>query len=238
MPTIDQNNENVDAEEIHKFARLASRWWDPHGEFKPLHRINPLRLDFIDERSPLAGKTALDVGCGGGLLAEGMALRGAEVCGIDMGEAALEVARLHALESGVAVDYRQTTAEQLAETQPAQWDIVCCLELLEHVPDPAQVVAACATLVKPGGAVYFSTINRNAKAFLLAIVGAEYVLNLLPRGTHQYEKLIRPSELDQWCRQSGLLVTELTGIHYNPLGKTYSLEPDVSVNYLLHSTTA
>lgn len=238
MPNAEQNNGNVDADEIHKFARLASRWWDPHGEFEPLHRINPLRLDFIDERSPLAGKTALDVGCGGGLLAEGMALRGAEVCGIDMGEAALEVARLHALESGVAVDYRQTTAEQLAETQPAQWDIVCCLELLEHVPDPAQVVTACATLVKPGGAVYFSTINRNAKAFLLAIVGAEYVLNLLPRGTHQYEKLIRSSELDEWCRQSGLRVTELTGIHYNPLRKTYSLGADVAVNYLLHSTTA
>ena len=239
--------DNADPAEIHKFGQLASRWWDPESEFKPLHQINPLRLDFIDSHSPLAGKKALDVGCGGGLLTEAMALRGAEVTGIDLGEAALEVAKLHALESGVAVEYRQITAEALAAEQAAeqdaeqdgqagQWDVVCCLELLEHVPDPASVVTACAALVKPGGAVYFSTINRNPKSFLLAIVGAEYVLNLLPRGTHQYEKLIRPSELYRWCEQAGLRVAEMTGMHYDPFGKTYSLGPGVDVNYLMFST--
>lgn len=233
------DTDNADPAEIHKFGQLASRWWDPEGEFKPLHQINPLRLEFIDHHSPLTGQKALDVGCGGGLLTEAMALRGAEVTGIDLGEAALEVAKLHALESGVAVEYRQITAEALAAEQDrraAQWDIVCCLELLEHVPDPASVVAACAALVAPGGAVYFSTINRNPKSFLMAIVGAEYVLNLLPRGTHQYEKLIRPSELYRWCEQAGLRVAEMTGIHYNPLSKTYSLGPGVDVNYLLFST--
>ena len=252
---------NVDPAEIEKFAELASRWWDPESEFKPLHQINPLRLDFIDRHTPLHGKTALDVGCGGGILAESMALRGAEVTGIDMGEAALAVARLHALESGAVVEYRQMTAEALAaelggageqaptqtqaksqsETQKksqaqTQWDLVCCLELLEHVPDPASVVSACADLVKPGGAVYFSTINRNPKSFLMAIVGAEYVLNLLPKGTHQYEKLIRPRELCSWCERAGLRVTEITGMHYNPFTQTYSMGPGVDVNYMMLST--
>ncbi len=227
---------NIDPAEIDKFARLASRWWDAEGEFKPLHQINPLRLDFIDARSPLDGKKALDVGCGGGLLAEAMAGRGAEVTGIDMGAAPLEVAKLHALESGAAVAYRQTTAEALAAEAPANWDVVCCLELLEHVPDPASVVSACAALVRPGGAVYFSTLNRNPNSLLLAIGGAEYVLNLLPRGTHQYEKLIRPSELHHWCVQAGLTVAEITGLHYNPIRKTYALGPGADVNYLLHCT--
>lgn len=227
---------NVDAEEIEKFSRLAARWWDAEGEFKPLHQINPLRLDFIDQHSPLSGKKVLDVGCGGGILSEAMALRGAEVTGIDMGEAPLEVAKLHALESGAQVEYQQTTAEAMAAQRAAEWDVVCCLELLEHVPDPMSVVVACATLVKPGGAVYFSTINRNPKSFLLAIVGAEYVLNLLPRGTHQYEKLIRPDELNQWCEVGGLRVSEMVGMHYNPILKTYSLASGVDVNYLVHST--
>ncbi len=257
------HNHNVDPAEIHKFGQMASRWWDPEGQFKPLHEINPLRLDFIDRHSALAGKRVLDVGCGGGILAEAMALRGAEVTGIDMGEAPLEVARLHALESGVSVAYRQITAEALAAEQsteqsteqsaeqstkqsakqsakktdtPTQWDIVCCLELLEHVPDPASVVSACADLVKPGGAVYFSTINRNPKSFLMAIVGAEYVLNLLPKGTHQYEKLIRPRELCNWCQSANLNITEITGMHYNPLNQTYSLGPGVDVNYLVFGT--
>ncbi len=235
-PTADAKvDSNVDPDEIHKFGRLASRWWDPEGEFKSLHQINPLRLDFIDRHSPLDGAKVLDVGCGGGILSEAMAVRGADVTAIDMGAAPLEVARLHALESGVAVEYRQTTAESLAGAQPATWDIVCCLELLEHVPDPASVVSACAALVKPGGAVYFSTINRTPKSFLLAIVGAEYVLNLLPRGTHQYEKLIRPSELARWCERAGLAVAELTGLHYNPLLKIYSLGAGVDVNYLVYS---
>ena len=241
------HNHNVDPAEIHKFGQMASRWWDPEGQFKPLHEINPLRLDFIDRHSAVAGKRVLDVGCGGGILAEAMALRGAEVTGIDMGEAPLEVARLHALESGVSVAYRQITAEALAAEQsteqsakktdtPTQWDIVCCLELLEHVPDPASVVSACADLVKPGGAVYFSTINRNPKSFLMAIVGAEYVLNLLPKGTHQYEKLIRPRELCNWCQSANLNITEITGMHYNPLNQTYSLGPGVDVNYLVFGT--
>ncbi len=242
---------NVDPAEIDKFSRLAARWWDVESEFKPLHQINPLRLDFIDQHSPLTGKRVLDVGCGGGILAEAMALRGAEVTGIDMGAAPLEVARLHALESGVSVDYRQITAEALAaecsagqaaqqapqrDRKTEQWDIVCCLELLEHVPDPASVVAACAALVKPAGAVYFSTINRNPKSFLLAIIGAEYLLNLLPKGTHQYEKFIRPRELNHWCEHAGLSVADITGLHYHPLTKIYSLGAGVEVNYLLFST--
>ncbi len=225
--------DNVDAAEIRKFSELASRWWDPHSEFRPLHEINPLRLDFINQRSPLDGKRVLDVGCGGGILSESMAAAGAEVTGIDMGEAPLNVARLHALESGVTVDYRQVTAEVLAAENPASFDIVTCLEMLEHVPDPASVVAACARLVKPGGAVYFSTINRNPKSFAFAILGAEYILRLLPRGTHQYAKLIRPSELERWCRAAGLRVTEMTGMHYNPLLRKYWLAPGLDVNYLV-----
>lgn len=228
--------QNVDQAEISKFSELASRWWDPQSDFKPLHQINPLRLNFINDRTPVNGKRVLDVGCGGGILSESMAALGARVTGIDMAEAPLGVARLHALESGVEIDYLQQTAEQTATEQPASFDIVTCLEMLEHVPDPASVVTACAALVNPGGAVYFSTINRKPKSFLFAIVGAEYVLNLLPRGTHQYEKFIKPSELNEWAEQAGLRVEGFTGMHYNPLFKTYSLGPGLDVNYLCQST--
>jgi len=224
---------NVDFAEIAKFDALAHRWWDAEGEFKPLHEINPLRVNWIDERAALATKTVLDVGCGGGLLSEAMAQRGAKVIGIDMGEAPLAVARLHQLESGVSVDYRQITAEALANEQSAAFDVVTCLEMLEHVPDPASVVTACAQLVRPGGQVFFSSINRNAKAFLFAIIGAEYLLRLLPRGTHEYRKLIRPSELGAWCRAANLQVTDIGGLSYNPLTRHYRINQDVSVNYLL-----
>ncbi len=227
---------NVDAAEVAKFEALASRWWDRNSEFKPLHDINPLRANFIDEHSPVAGRKVLDVGCGGGILSEALAQRGAEVSGIDMGEAPLGVARLHAQESGLNIDYRQITAEALAEKEAGQYDIVTCLEMLEHGPDPASVIAACATLVKPGGHVYFSTINRNPKAYVFAIVGAEYLLKLLPKGTHDYRKFIRPSELSRWMRASDLELKTLTGMTYNPLTRTYKLDPnDVSVNYLLHA---
>ena len=227
---------NVDAAEVAKFEALASRWWDRESEFKPLHDINPLRANFIDEHSPVAGRKVLDVGCGGGILSEALAQRGAEVTGIDMGEAPLGVARLHAQESGLTIDYRQITAEALAEQDAGQYDIVTCLEMLEHVPDPASVIRACATLVKPGGHVYFSTINRNPKAYVFAIVGAEYLLKLLPKGTHDYRKFIRPSELSRWMRSASLELKTLTGMTYNPLTKTYKLDPnDVSVNYLLHA---
>ena len=229
-------NHNVDAEEIAKFEKLAERWWDPTSEFRPLHEINPLRLAFIDQRSALRGKTVLDVGCGGGILTEGMAALGANVTGIDMGEAPLAVARLHLKESGLKADYRKITAEELAQKQPASFDVVTCLEMLEHVPNPASTVAACAQLVKPGGQVFFSTINRNPKAWLMAIVGAEYLLRLLPRGTHDYMKFIKPSELDRMCRHAGLGVREFTGMHYNPLTQRYTLGPGVDVNYLLHCT--
>lgn len=231
-------NQNVDRNEIAKFEALASRWWDPSSEFKPLHDINPLRLNYIDERVSLAGKRALDVGCGGGLLSEGMAQRGAHVTGIDMGEAPLAVARLHGMESGVNVDYRQITIEELAEDSEhaGQYDVVTCLEMLEHVPDPAAAVAACAALVKPGGQVVFSTINRNPKAFLFAIVGAEYVLGMLPRGTHDYAKLIKPSELGHWARAADLQVDDVCGLTHNPLSKVYRLSPqDVDVNYLMRT---
>jgi 2-polyprenyl-6-hydroxyphenyl methylase/3-demethylubiquinone-9 3-methyltransferase len=227
---------NVDESEIRKFSELASRWWDPESEFRSLHDINPLRLEYIDGHSPVSGQAVLDVGCGGGILSESMAARGAAVTGIDMGEAPLNVARLHALENSVDIDYRKTTAEDLAMKVPGHWDIVTCMELLEHVPDPASVVEACSKLVKPGGYVYFSTINRNPKSFLLAIVGAEYVLNLLPRGTHQYEKFIRPSELDRWCESCELETRAITGMHYNPLLKSYSLGPGVQVNYISVTT--
>jgi len=229
---------NVDPIEIAKFEQLASRWWDPGSEFKPLHEINPLRLDYIDQRVGLAGKRVLDVGCGGGILAESMALRGAEVTGIDLGEAPLAVARLHLLESGARVDYRHISAEQLADEQPGVFDAVTCMEMLEHVPDPASSIAACARLVKPGGAVFFSTINRNPKAYLFAILGAEYLLRLLPRGTHDYRKFIRPSELESWARSAGLSLRNLTGMSYNPLSQRYSLGTDLDVNYLAHAVRA
>jgi 2-polyprenyl-6-hydroxyphenyl methylase / 3-demethylubiquinone-9 3-methyltransferase len=231
---------NIDPAEIAKFETLASRWWDPSGEFKPLHDINPLRLDYIRKRADLAGKRVVDIGCGGGILAESMSRLGASVTGIDMGEAPLAVARMHLLESGLQVDYRQLTAEQLAEEEPASFDAVTCMEMLEHVPDPASVVDACARLARPGGDVFFSTINRNTRAYLSAIVGAEYVLRLLPRGTHEYRKFIRPSELAAWMRAAGMPVAglelqDLAGMGYNPLNGRYFLTSDISVNYLAHA---
>ena len=229
--------DNVDPAEIARFEQLAARWWDRDSEFRPLHEINPLRANWIDERAPVAGRRVLDVGCGGGILAEALARRGAVVTGIDLGEAPLAVARLHGLESGVAVDYRRIAVERLAAEMPASFDVVTCLEMLEHVPDPAAVVAACARLAKPGGQLFFSTINRNPKAFALAIVGAEYLLGLLPRGTHTYARFIRPAELAAWCRGAGLEVRELTGLTYNPITRRYRLAPgDVDVNYLLHAS--
>jgi 2-polyprenyl-6-hydroxyphenyl methylase/3-demethylubiquinone-9 3-methyltransferase len=228
---------NVDPREISKFEELASRWWDRNSEFKPLHEINPLRANFIDRLSPAAGKTLIDVGCGGGILAEAMAQRGATVTGIDMGEAPLNVARIHQLESGVEVDYILSTAEQMAEQRPAGFDLVCCLEMLEHVPDPAAVVQACADLCRPGGHLYFSTINRSPKAYAFAIVGAEYLLKLLPKGTHDYSKFIKPSELASWVRNAGLELQEMTGLCYNPITGNYWLEErDVSVNYMVHAS--
>lgn len=228
--------DNVDPAEIAKFEELASRWWDRNSEFKPLHDINPLRANFIDEHSPVAGQRLVDVGCGGGILAEAMAQRGATVTGIDMGEAPLAVARLHLLESGAEVDYRQATAEQLAAEAAGSFDIVCCLEMLEHVPDPAAVIAACAELARPGASLYFSTINRNPKAFAFAIIGAEHILRLLPAGTHEYAKFIRPSEMAGWLRAAGLVLEEMTGLTYNPLTRQYRLHPrDVSVNYMVRA---
>jgi 2-polyprenyl-6-hydroxyphenyl methylase/3-demethylubiquinone-9 3-methyltransferase len=228
---------NVDPKEIAKFEALASRWWDRNSEFKPLHEINPLRANFIDERSPVAGRKLVDVGCGGGILAESMAQRGALVTGIDMGEAPLTVAKIHQLESGIEVDYRQSTAEQLAGEQTESYDIVCCLEMLEHVPDPGSVIAACAELTKPGGNLYFSTINRNPKAFAFAIIGAEHILQLLPAGTHEYARFIKPSELAGWLRDADLIMEDMTGLLYNPITKRYRLEArDVSVNYMIHAS--
>ena len=229
---------NVDHAEIAKFEALAHRWWDRESEFKPLHDINPLRVNWIDERVGLAGKKVLDVGCGGGILSESMAQRGASVTGIDMGEAPLAVAQLHQLESGVAVEYRQITAEALAEEMPGQFDVVTCLEMLEHVPDPSSVIRACHKLVKPGGQVFFSTINRNPKAYLFAIIGAEYVMRLLPRGTHDFGKFIRPAELARWARSHGLEPVALKGLGYNPLTKTYRLIDETAVNYLLAARKA
>lgn len=226
---------NVDAVEIEKFSALAHKWWDPNSEFKPLHEINPLRLTYIDRIASLAGKTVLDVGCGGGILSEALAGAGATVTGIDLADKSLSVAKLHLLESGQQVEYRKVAVEALAEERPASFDVVTCMEMLEHVPNPAAVVVACARLVKPGGHVFFSTLNRNPKSYLFAIIGAEYVLNLLPRGTHDYAKFIKPSELAQWCRNAGLEVTEVAGMSYNPLDKAYSLGRDTSVNYLLAS---
>ena len=226
---------NADPVELQKFSDLAHRWWDPTSEFRPLHEINPLRVDWIDGLAPLAGKAVIDVGCGGGILAEAMAAKGARVTGIDLSEKALSVARLHLFESGLEVAYEHQSAEQMAETHPAGFDVVTCLEMLEHVPDPASIVAACATLVKPGGQVFFSTLNRNPKAYLLAIIGAEYVLGMLPRGTHDYAKFIKPSELARFCRQAGLDVAGYRGLEYNPLSKTYALSDNVDVNYLVHA---
>src|SRR5574340_160876 len=224
---------NVDQAEIEKFSQLAHRWWDPQSEFKPLHDINPLRLDYIDRMAGLAGKRVLDVGCGGGILSESMAARGAAVTGIDLAEKALKVAQLHLLESGNQVEYRLAAVEDLARELPQQFDIVTCMEMLEHVPDPASTVRACAELVKPGGQVFFSTINRNPKAYLFAILGAEYLLKLLPRGTHDYDKFIKPSELARHCRAAGLEVADIVGMSYHPFSKTYSLGRDTDVNYLV-----
>ncbi len=224
---------NVDPAELEKFGALASRWWDPSSEFRPLHEINPLRLDWIATHATLSGARVLDVGCGGGILAEAMAQRGAQVTGIDLTAAALTVARLHGLESGVAVEYQHIAAEDLAQQAPASFDVVTCMELLEHVPDPASTVAACTHLVRPGGRVFFSTINRNPKAYLFAVLGAEYILGLLPRGTHDYARFITPSELARAARATGLVVTEITGMHYNPLGKKYWLGKGTDVNYLM-----
>ena len=226
--------QNVDAAEVAKFDALASRWWDPDGEFRPLHEINPLRLDWIRQYADLNGRSVVDIGCGGGILAESMAAAGADVTGIDMAEGPLAVARLHQVESGAGVDYRQSTAEELATANAGQYDIVTCLEMLEHVPSPAQIIASVHTLLRPGGLAFFSTINRNPKSFVFAIVGAEYVLKLLPAGTHEYRKFIRPSELDSWARDAGLELKASIGMHYNPLTRDYSLGPGLDVNYLMH----
>lgn len=228
------NSQNVDPNEIRKFEELASRWWDKNSEFKPLHDINPLRANWIDSLAPVAEQKVLDVGCGGGILAEALAQRGAQVTGIDMGDAPLGVAKLHQLESGLSIDYQKSTAEDFAKNHENAFDVVTCLEMLEHVPDPSSVVRACTQMVKPGGHVFFSTINRNPKAFLFAIIGAEYVLRLLPRGTHEYAKFIRPSELANWSRDEGLQVNQMTGLLFNPLSKKYRLsDTDMDVNYMI-----
>jgi 2-polyprenyl-6-hydroxyphenyl methylase/3-demethylubiquinone-9 3-methyltransferase len=230
MSTIEGN---VDAAEIAKFEALAARWWDTEGEFRPLHQINPLRLDWIRQRVNLSGRRVVDIGCGGGILAEAMATAGATVTGIDAAPGPLTVARLHQAESGAEVEYLHMTAETLASERAGQYDVVTCLEMLEHVPSPPEVIEACRRLVRPGGDVFFSTINRNPKSFLFAIVGAEYVLKLLPKGTHEYARFIRPSELAQWCRQAGLDLTEERGLEYNPLTRAYRLSADTSVNYMM-----
>jgi 2-polyprenyl-6-hydroxyphenyl methylase/3-demethylubiquinone-9 3-methyltransferase len=225
---------NADPHELAKFSELAHRWWDPDSEFRPLHQINPLRLDWIDRLAPLAGKRVVDIGCGGGILAESMARRDADVLGIDLATKPLKVAQLHAMEAGVdRLDYREVAAEALAGEQPGAFDVVTCMEMLEHVPDPGSVVSAAAALAKPGGWVFFSTLNRNLKAFLFAIVGAEHVLRLLPRGTHEYAKFIRPSELARWCRDAGLSLSETRGLEYNPLTQRYRLSDNTDVNYLV-----
>jgi 2-polyprenyl-6-hydroxyphenyl methylase/3-demethylubiquinone-9 3-methyltransferase len=238
MPTLapDNASTNVDLSEIQKFSDLAHRWWDPSSEFKPLHEINPLRLEWINNLAPLAGKKVIDIGCGGGILAESMAKKKAEVTGIDLSDKALKVADLHSLESGVQVRYEKIAAEDMAEREAGQYDVVTCMEMLEHVPNPASVIRACTKLVKPGGKVFFSTINRNPKAYLFAIIGAEYLLQMLPKGTHDYEKFITPAELTQDIRNAGLIVDTMKGMSYNPLTKIYSLNQDTSVNYLVACT--
>ena len=227
---------NADPLELQKFSELAHRWWDPTSEFRPLHEINPLRLEWINARAPLAGKNVIDIGCGGGILSESMARKGTKVTGIDLSEKALKVADLHSLESGVPVRYKLIAAEDMAAQEAGQYDVVTCMEMLEHVPDPLSIVRAAATLVKPGGQVFFSTLNRNPKSYLFAVIGAEYILRLLPRGTHDYEKFITPAELSQFIRQAGLEVQGLKGMGYNPLTKIYSLNNDTSVNYLVATT--
>jgi len=224
---------NVDPAEIQKFSELAHRWWDPSSEFRPLHEINPLRLEWINQRAPLAGKKVIDIGCGGGILAESMAKKGADVTGIDLSEKALKVADLHSLESGVQVRYQKIAAEDMAAAEADQYDVVTCMEMLEHVPDPASVIKACQSLVKPGGYVFFSTLNRNLKSYLFAVIGAEYLLQLLPKGTHDYAKFITPAELSQSIRNAGLEVLGMKGLSYNPLTKIYSLNNDTSVNYMV-----
>lgn len=226
--------QNIDPQEVAKFDALASRWWDPQSEFKPLHAINPLRLNYIDTLCPLSGKQVLDIGCGGGLLTESMAARGAQVTGIDMAPTSINVAKLHLLESGLSVDYQVMTAEMFAEQHSQRFDIVTCMEMLEHVPDPASVISACARLVKPGGHVVLSTLNRNPKSYLFAVIGAEYLLRMLPKGTHDYRKFIRPSELEAWARAAGLKLQDLRGLSFNPLMQTYSLGSDIDVNYMAH----
>lgn len=230
---MENNGINADPMELEKFSQLAHRWWDPTSEFKPLHDINPLRLNYINEIAGLAGKTIVDVGCGGGILSESMAAHGAIVTGIDLSDKALKVAKLHLLESGHQVDYRKVTVETLATEQPHYYDIVTCMEMLEHVPDPASVIKSCSRLVKPGGWVFFSTLNRNPKSYLYAIIGAEYILKLLPRGTHEYAKFIKPSELARMARNAGLMESRIIGMTYNPITKIYTLEADASVNYIM-----
>lgn len=225
---------NVDPAEVAKFDALADSWWDPEGQSKPLHQINPLRLQFIRERTPLKNAKIVDVGCGGGILTESLALSGADATGIDMGELPLEIARLHALEAGLKINYQQITAEAMAAEHFDAFDVVTCMEMLEHVPDPQAIINACAAMVKTGGDVYFSTLNRNPKAWLLAIVGAEYIANMLPKGTHDYARFIKPSELARACREAGLTVSAIAGISYNPLTRKYTLTDDVDVNYLMH----
>ncbi|MBI3284329.1 MAG: bifunctional 2-polyprenyl-6-hydroxyphenol methylase/3-demethylubiquinol 3-O-methyltransferase UbiG [Burkholderiales bacterium] len=227
---------NADPAEIQKFSELAHRWWDPDSEFRPLHEINPLRLEWINQRAPLSGKNVIDVGCGGGILAEAMAKKGATVTGIDLSDKALKVADLHGLESGVGVRYEKIAAEQMAEREAGLYDVVTCMEMLEHVPNPASIVRACATLVKPGGQVFFSTLNRNPKSYLFAVIGAEYLLRLLPKGTHDYAKFITPAELSQDIRNAGLQLDAIKGLSYNPLTQIYSLNQDTSVNYMLACT--
>ena len=230
------NTLNADPAEIQKFSDLAHRWWDPTSEFRPLHEINPLRLEWINNRSALAGKNVIDIGCGGGILSESMAKKGANVTGIDLSDKALKVADLHGLESGITVRYKRIAAEQMAQEEAEQYDVVTCMEMLEHVPDPASIIRACFTLVKPGGHVFFSTLNRNAKSYLFAIIGAEYLLQMLPKGTHDYAKFITPAELSQAIRNAGLQVDSIRGMSYNPISKIYSLNQDTSVNYLVACT--